>query len=94
LNDGYSLARRYQEQQAATGRNYGEHPSYGGQAVVVLEGPCRQAIKQLANALKGMQPIPAIHATKQFDFAGAYIFSEASGEPIYIGESQWDSQGG
>ena len=89
MNDGYSLARRYQEQQAARGRNHGEHPSYGGQAVVVLEGPSRQAIKQLANALKGMQPIPAIHAAKQFDFPGVYIFSEASGEAIYVGESKY-----
>jgi hypothetical protein len=78
LNDGYSLARRYQEQQAARGRNHGEHPSYGGEAVVVLEGPSRQAIKQPANALKGMLPIPAIHAAKQFDFPDVYIFSEAS----------------
>jgi hypothetical protein len=74
LKDGYSLARRYQEQRAARGRNHGEHPSYGGQAVVVLEGPSRQAIKQLADALKGMPPIPAIHVAKQFDFPGV-IFS-------------------
>jgi hypothetical protein len=40
-----------------------------------------------------MPPIPAVHAARQFDFPGGYIFSEASGDPIYIGERQWDSQG-
>jgi len=62
-----------------TRRNRGEHPSYGGQAVVALEGRGRHAIKQLANALKWMPPIPAIHSAKQFDFPGVYIFGEASG---------------
>jgi hypothetical protein len=40
-----------------------------------------------------MPPIPAVHAARQFDFPGVYIFNEASRDPIYIGENQWDSRG-
>jgi hypothetical protein len=51
-----------------------------------------RTMKQLANGLNGMRRILLVHAARQFDFPGVYIFSEASGDPIYIGESQWDSQ--
>jgi hypothetical protein len=56
------MATRYDignSRQLARGRYHGEHPGYRGQAVV-LEGRSRQAIKQLANALIGMPPIPAV----------------------------------
>jgi hypothetical protein len=47
------MATRYDisnSRQLARGRNHGEHPGYGGQAVV-LEGRGRQAIKPLRRPL-------------------------------------------